>query len=283
MDKHIDFNTSFIHGFPFATFDDIALKKLDSILESNYLYCMDDIKKINPKYTFFPIPEEALYNKTSEVCLSVHPTSLKYSHKNGNSDSTFKSFSNQTFYLVFKEEIMKDFNIREGILTDEYYLSGSIPVKEYLVGIGNSGLQVNYRLNTIYNFFRYYNKEITFDEFILFTGKYNCKDMFDLNKIEHISEVVDLYSYITYKTIDGKVLPEFKINSDEYYLEKYRYYNRLKELCLQYKLDMYDSNGIFIEESNMLPKIEEMKKYTCEQLEATADDRKKYLLSKKNY
>lgn len=53
MDR-IDLNKYFYHGFWFdgegpydhEVCDDIAIKKLESIFSSGYLYCYDDMKKI---------------------------------------------------------------------------------------------------------------------------------------------------------------------------------------------------------------------------------------------
>ena len=291
--EHIDLRDKFFHGILIrdtiskTKIDDIRLEKLESILAHDKLYCLDNLllNKINKGHNFISFPLEDFYNKSSQICLSVLPNISKYSHKKVDHD-TFSIYTSPNMYLIFSDKILDEYSIEKGYLDNEYYLQGDLEIKKNLVGIGNAGLSPDYRLAVIYYFFKYYHNDISFDEFLMYSNtmyQTNYDSIYNLEKIENISQVIDELGLIRCSYVDKKVFYEYEVNASDYYLEKSSYYERLKKLADKHKVKLYDKNGTLIEnERKKLKEIEEMIDYVLKNLYDTEEERREYQLSRLN-
>lgn len=291
--QRIDLTNKFFHGILTPGFieceakDKLALEKLKSILSSDKLYCIDSLVKNGFNSDFIPFGVEDFYNDTSEICLSVYPDIGKYSHCGDKLlIDSFSQFSARTFYLIFDEDILYDYSIKKGKLANEYYLKGDLPVSRYLKGIGNAGLDIKRNLKVVYYYFKYYNDEISFKEFLIYSGEMintsNYESLYNLGKIENIAEVIDEMYWFEYPYVNGKEICELAVNSIDTYIIRASYYEQLKKIALKYNINLFDKNGLLIEEDNIFNKIDDMKDYVLEQLNNTSLERKKYLLNKYN-
>ncbi len=266
--ERIDLNDKFLHGILASRSHDLEIdaarkvRKLDSILSNGYLYCLDTFIKKDLDDTFKPFKFDEFWNPRSTVSLSV-PNTSKYHHDgDAMNENAFLEWTNTTFYLIFSNQLLFDFPIDRGFFRNEYYLEGDIPVDKYLVGIGNAGLEISYYLRFIYYFLKYYDNEISFDEFKslnynpTYTDEYYDDFNLENRNITSIALKID------------KLEKDFISSS----ISKELYYEKLKSIASKYNIKLFDSTGILIDEdsinsdsSNMINYINEndykVKKY----------------------
>lgn len=222
MEK-IDLSDKLFHGFP-RTENKDALIKLKSMIESNHLYCAEDLIKNNINvYLPFPICS----NEKNEFCLSALHYG-KYAHS-GNGYNTFQEFSNRKFNLIFSDEIFRDCEYRPGHYCDEYYIKGSIEIDKYLVGILNAGIIPDYNTNFLYYYYKYVSGEIDYNTFCINTFVkdkmlFNYEDKSFYNVCKNILAHMDIKPY-----------------------EKAEYYLDIKELASEHQILLYDTYGELID------------------------------------
>ena len=166
----IDLCDKFFHGILTPGYinseikDELGIKKIESILSSNKLYCINSFLENNFNPDFISFCFSNFNNDKSELCLSVYPEIGQYSHCSDEfKRDAFSTFTANTFYLILDKKLLSDYSIRKGEFANEYYLTGNISVNKYLLGIGNAGLDISHNLKLAYYYFKYYNKEISFN------------------------------------------------------------------------------------------------------------------------
>ena len=262
-------------GFPFDEID-AAYKKLESILDKNIYCCVSDFKKYD--ITNFGIFSEP-YGGYDFFCLSTLPYFSKYSHVENNVPGSFTMFTKKYFYLIFSDEILNLYDSRKGHMSDEYYIRGSMPVKEHLIGIGNAKPTIDYRVVLAYFLFKYYNNEISYEEFCKETFRFsNLKNSyFDLNKY-HIAELSERLG-LKYQHSDfGKSICEL----EQYPIENYLVGNdeQLSNICKKHNIKMFDQTGFLVDKKSQLQTLQMMKEYILENIDKTYDVCKQYYLQK---
>lgn len=262
-------------GFPFYEID-VAYKKLESILDKNIYCCVSDFKKCD--ITNFGIFSEP-YGGYDSFCLSTLPYFSKYSHVENNTSGSFTMFTNKYFYLIFSDEILNLYDSRKGHMSDEYYIRGSMPVKEHLIGIGNAKPTIDYRVVLAYYLFKYYNNELSYEEFCKETFRFHdfkC-GYFDLEKY-HIAELIARLG-LEYKHIDcGRPICELVQLPLENYLVGAD--ERLSNICKKHNIKMFDQTGFFVDKKTQLQTLQMMKEYILENIDKTYDVCMQYYLQK---
>lgn len=272
MEK-LDMTNFLFIGFPFNSIDS-AYKKLESILDKNIYACVWDFKKYD--ITNFGIYSDPLCGYDS-FCLSTLPYFSKYSHIEVDDLGSFLRFTNKYFYLIFSDEILNLYDSRKGYMSDEYYIRGSIPVKEHLIGIGNAKPTIDNRVVSAYYLFKYYNGEISREEFCKETFKF-CdfkNGYFDLDKY-HIAELISqcCLKYIPIK--NEKSIFELERNEIENYLVGND--EQLSNICRKHNVKMFDQMGFLVDKNSQLQTLQMMKEYILENMNKTYDMRKQYYL-----
>ena len=260
-------------GFPFDTIDG-AYKKLESILDKNIYCCVSDFKKYGiTNFGVFSDP----YGGYDSFCLSTLPYFSKYSHIKRDDSGSFSIFTNRHFYLIFSDEVLNLYDSRKGYMSDEYYIRGSIPVKEHLIGIGNAKPNIDYRVVLAYFLFKYYNNEISYEEFCKETFRfYDFKSgYYDLNKY-HIAELSGRlglrYKYSNF----GKPICELEQRPLKDYLVGKA--EQLSNICKKHNIKMFDQTGFLVDEMSQLQTLQIMKEYVLENIDKTYDEIKQYYL-----
>ncbi|MBO4245321.1 MAG: hypothetical protein J5892_01120 [Bacilli bacterium] len=293
--ERIDLKNKFFHsiltGSSFYESPDnkLAIEKLESILQSNKLYSRKSLLDNDYLEKYIPFSYDIFYNEPTEICLAAYPNIGEYSFiREGNSiiDAYYYFVkSDKRMCLIFDNQILNDYQIRKGKLHNEYYLTGDLDISKYLVGIGHAGLEIRKNLLILYYYFKYYNNEISLDDFLVNTGEGVAsykRDYYDLNNIKNIAEIIDCRPWAEYLLSDGKRKVEFALNSAEHYLVEYDIYNALINISEKYNVKLYDGCGVLIQDRNKrIEEIKEMINYVLQQLDATEEDRTKYLMQKK--
>ena len=289
--ERIDLRNKFFHGILIGSSydDELAIEKLESILRSGRLYSRKSLLDNGYPKMYLPFDYDVFYNGPTEICLAAYPNIGEYSFMRESDliQEAYTCFANR-MCLIFDNQILNDYQVRKGYLHNEYYLTGDLDVSKYLVGIGKAGLDIATNLKILYYFFKYYNNEISLDEFLVNTGE-GCRsvsenhDLYDLNKIQNIAEVVDCRNLAKCLRSDGKWKIEFKVNSAEDYLVEFANYDALKRISEKYNVKLYDGYGVLIQDKNhRIEEIKEMINYVLEQYEKTYEDRKAYVMKKYN-
>ena len=171
--ERIDLNDKLLHGIMVTRSHndeidvDRKIRKLESILSSGYLYCLNSFVEKDIDNVFKPFAFSEFWNDHSTVSLSVVKES-KYSHCGSYiGNDAFDEWTNKTFYLIFCDQLFNDFFVEKGFFQNEYYLTGNIPIDKYLVGIGNVKVDI-------------FKKELYYEKLRLLALKYNIK-LFDSN------------------------------------------------------------------------------------------------------
>lgn len=291
--ERIDLKNKFFHSILtgssfYAPDNKLAIEKLESILYSNKLYSRKSLLDNGYSEKYLPFSYDVFYNEPTEICLAAYPNIGEYSFmREGNSiiDAYYYfAKSAKRMCLIFDDQILNYYQIRKGKLHNEYYLTGDLDVSKYLVGIGHAGLEIRKNLLILYYYFKYYNSEISLDDFLVNTGQgvgpYS-RDYYDLNNIENIAEVIDCRPWIECLQSDGNEEIEFTVNSAEHYLQEYDIYNALIKVAEEYNVKLYDRCGVLIQgRDKRIEEIKEMINYVLEQLDATKEDRNNYLIKK---
>lgn len=274
MEK-LDMTNFLFIGFPFNSIDS-AYKKLESILDKNIYACVWDFKKYD--ITNFGIYSDPLCGYDS-FCLSTLPYFSKYSHIEVDDLGSFLIFTNKYFYLIFSDEILNLYDSRKGYMSDEYYIRGSIPVKEHLIGIGNAKPTIDNRVVSAYFLFKYYNGEISREEFYKETFKF-CdfkNGYFDLDKY-HIAELVNRCGLKNLYIKNEKTISELERNEIENYLVGND--EQLSNICRKHNVKMFDQMGFLVDKNSQLQTLQMMKEYILENMNKTYDVIKQYYLQK---
>ena len=299
--ERIDLRNKFFHSTLTYSFicespdNKLVIEKLESILRSNKLYSRKSLLDNGYSEKYLPCSYDSFYNEPTEICLAVYPNIGKYSfmhEENSLADPYFPdayhSFVNsyKRMCLIFDDQILKDYQIIKGKLHNEYYLTGDLDVSKYLVGIGHAGLEINRELLILYYYFKYYNSEISLDEFLVYSGEgvtSRYRDYYDINNKKDIAEVVDCTYWAQFWLLNDEKKVELAENSAEHYLREYDIYNVLKLISEKYNVKLYDSYGVLIQDKDKkIEEIKEMINYVLEQLDAIKEDRNKYLIQKKH-
>ena len=275
MEKLDMTNLVFI-GFPFDEID-AAYKKLNSILDKNIYCCVSDFKKYDiTNFGIFADP----YGGYDSFCLSTLPYFSKHSHIENNSTSgSFLMFTNIRFYLIFSDEILDLYDSRKGHMSDEYYIRGSIPVKEHLIGIGNTKPSIDSRVVLAYFLFKYYNNEISYEEFCKETFKFHGikNNSFNLEN-HHIAELCESLGLRYLRSDSGKPICELAQRPLENYLVGED--EQLSNICKKHNIKMFDQTGFLVDKNSQLQTLQIMKEYILENIDKTYDVCKQYYLQK---
>lgn len=257
--KKLDMTNCVFIGFPFVS-KDVAYKKLKSILKHNIYCCVQDFKKYGIlNYGIFSEP----YGGYDSFCLSTIPYFSKYSHIRS-SEGSFAMFTNEHFYLIFSDEILSLYDSRKGYMSDEYYIRGSIPVKEHLIGIGNARPTIDYQVVLAYFLFKYYNGEISREEFCKETLTTPENSYYDLSK-HCITEIIESYGFLYERSIYENPICKLKLYSIEKFLKGED--KELSDICKEHNLKMFDQNGILVDKKSQLQTLKMMKEYILENLD----------------
>ena len=293
--ERVELRDKFFHGvltrsFPCRLSDNTqVIEKLESILRSNKIYPRKSLLDNGYSDKYLPFSDNIFYNEPTEICLAVYPNIGEYSFMRGEYsifDAYWYFVRRAKMCLMFDNRLFDDYQIRKGKLDDEYYLTGDIDVSKYLVGIGNAGLETKKSLLILYYYFKYYNNEISLDDFLVNTGEglgSGNRDYYDLN-IKNIAEIIDRTPLVKSLLSDENKKIEFTVENAENYLIEYDIYNALKNISEKYNVKLYDSNGVLIQDRDK--RIEEIKvmiNYVLEQLNATEEDRTNYLIKKRKH
>ena len=295
--ERIDLKNKFFHsvltGSSFHESPDnkLAIEKLESILHSNKLYSRESLLDNGYSEKYLPFSYDVFYNELTEICLAVYPNIGEHSfiHEGNSIIDAYYYFVKRAraIYLIFDDQILNDYQIRKGKLNNEYYLLGDLEVSKYLVGIGQPWLDIRKNLLILYYYFKYYNNEISLDDFLVNTGEGIAsykRDYYDLNNVKNIAEIVDFQPWIEYFQNSEKRQTEFAVNGAEYYLLDNNIYNAVRAICEKYDIKLYDSYGVLIQDRNKrIEEIKEMINYVSEQLDATEEDRSNYLIEKRKH
>lgn len=159
------------------------------------------------------------------------------------------------FYFILNSRLKEDYEIKPGHYPNECVVSHEIDLYKYLVGIGNPGCSIDYRILESFYFIKYTLGEINFSELSnILNNLYSTSDI-----VMVIDSVVNRlcffdpdYNYLLYSisTETDKL-----INFGNYYnIEKI-----LKEENLN--IELYDNHGYLVDSEQQLVKVKMMQDY----------------------
>ena len=191
---------------------------------------------------YLPFAYDEFWNDETELCLACYPNFGKYSYKYAERiPDAYRLFANRIGF-IFDDSVLENYQFRKGKLNNEYYLTGDLEVSKYLVGLKGPGLEICRNLKIIYYYFKYYNGEISLEEFMIYTGEAvgAPSTYYDLNKVGNVAEVVDLRHWAKYLPKGSEREIEFKVKKPEDYLDDYYYDYDKKDIQLEAAKNIID-------------------------------------------
>lgn len=242
----IDMSNKFFHGIEWDS-DNInhKLYTLKCILESGYI--------LGPKSQGII----SSYGFGDKIFLSVYPKG-EYSNiytGNGKAETSGYEMSSNSFYFILDSKLKDDYEIVAGNYPLECTVNSKIDLYKYLVGIGNVGCNIDYRIIVCYYITKYMNNEIDIEELFNKLG-----DVFILSDITTIIKEINMFLN-RYVYDEGHYL-YYATMTDEKDLISYDNYYAIKEVIDEMKLDIkfYNDAGYLIDDNKELNKLRMMRK-----------------------
>ena len=236
----------FFHGVKFDEYNnDIRLMTLKKIIKSGFL--------LGPYSQGYHSP----YGYGDKIFLSVYPGGKYSSEYNGNGFATDDAFemTRSSYYFILSSKLKDDYDIQKGNYPHECTVESKIDLYKYMIGIGNPGFRINFRLLGCYYVTKYMNGEISYDDLI----KLLQETYYFANTETAIADLIDVL-----------VNPYRKFNflnrvfdDDEMKIfEKDRYHDLksvLDEVGINIKL--YDNTGYIVDEKMQLERVKYIESY----------------------
>ena len=260
--NRIDMSDKFFHGVMFDTEDNYKrLERLRNILRCGYLLSLHEQSKNGLKN----YAQDELYYSSNDdkIYLSVYPNGVYSNVYTGKENVRFLydafDMTSQTFYFILSSNLKKDYNIRPGNYPKECIILSRIDLYKYLVGIGNPGCNIDYRLITSYYLAKYVNSEINVNELLK-----SMKVIYPF--LDNSDVVLALYS-ICGSNFDSycEDYLNHSLESDESELIYYGNYYGIKKILEEENCDikLYDVSGYNVSADKQLSRVRVMKKYLC--------------------
>lgn len=246
-DTRIPMEDKFFHGIEWDSNDDVSrIEILNNILKFGKLLSYKD----------------RCISDNDRIYFSVKPDSIYKDEYDGNEMTkdiyTGFDMTSSTFYLIFDKKIKE--LLQKGFYRLECFSTVSIDIKDYLVGVGNTGYNVDPDIEFCYLYTLFLNKEISEEELKASLREVYCDYSNKIEqKIRALTQIAD--KWIGNTEYNENVL-KARINEPEKLLQ-HGLYNEIKDTFDKNNIPIkyYDNNGYLIKPENELKKAKIMKAY----------------------
>ena len=251
----IDMTDKFYHAVMWDEVDrNKRLQTFRDILKCGYLLSTFEQYKMGVDYN-----SELDRTVSNNIYLSVYPKGIYCDMYKGNPNTKFiyDSFymTNETLYFILSSKLKEDYNIIPGKYPNECLIKEKIDLYKYLVGVGNTGFNIDKKVLSSYFITRYMNEEITREELIQRLSKMYLYN--DINKVinELYSALLTNNPHYNYFDQSTSLEPVDLIQLGDYCDVK-----RIleEENC---NIGIYDTYGYYIEPEEQLTKVKGMQEY----------------------
>ena len=140
---------------------DFRYAKLQSILETGYLYSVSKIVEHDIRFAY---PHKRGINSDEYICLGCNPNSeisIPYSNLNiHKGESNGYTMSQLSFGFVLDKSLITELETIPGCYDYEIFVKGEIPIDKYALGIFNAGGMISKDVYVYREFIKYFNGEI---------------------------------------------------------------------------------------------------------------------------
>lgn len=253
--ERIDMSDKFFHS-PMWDCEDSSKKliTLRKILKSGYLLSPNAQGIVHNSYDASPYD--------NRVFLSVYPEGKYSSEYIGNGiKKEYDGFdmSRASFYFILDSKMKDEIELGVGAYANECYLTDRLDLYKYLVGIGNTGVDIDLDFLFTYYITKCINGEIDIDELC----KYLNESCFNArNCAKDILRNALHYGFDVFDGEDNNWLNISLRKRDEYLISS-GYYYKIKRILEEENKDIkiYNDFGYLIDADEEFEKVKAMRKY----------------------